>query len=761
MNPRYDYDDTDSPPYSPSPSEMERPNVLPDTLLDLREACAVLVTMTNPPDPDDEPDHSEYLRKLEAERKIRHAQKRTAEAKSMKADLRQVKLEEAKPRLIEATSKKEPPRRYSTRRPRKDSEDPSTKPQQTHYVPKDPNGRHESTEIHPQPAQVTYNITGEPVLPPVHAPIVERIREQQQKLRRQQEAADARRKQELARRKAAEDQALGHIRSSMHLRPKTSAAACVDYEGDPVNFSSNSTSRSNSDYAAVRGRPTSTGLTSLQAQSPNMADLKDRRPSEQPSSSNSMNEVQEVARLRADEYCAQRASRPASRQSKLSRMTSRSDLSSIRPSSRAGSFASSIADNINSYFARHRHNNTAAGSVRSGRSSSLGFRSSSRSSSMSRRSSFSNSGWWRNGGLRRRGSWASFRSGGAEARERNRLRKDGGPNLNRPLPALPGLDQYKEKTTHIGQMVKKKKVKKSKIGEPQPFMPADVPYVATLPPYLRSDSNLGQYEIRHVNDPCNDGASSAPLPNTDGTEEEFRFPRFDPLPSTERRSTAPEPRPQPTPASTAQNNPAKSEKADKGKDKLGKMKRGSSLNPIKPRRTSVTVDTSENPNHKAKLPPPMIRGPSYSKELASGVYPRRMEVNDGGQIHVPPVPAIAKASGPGRVKSPDRTHTNADDTGTTATTPPFGPNDPWRLDPILTPQPLSVEKKGSSNAYVGDSDDFTALPQLKSPEKKEKEKEKEKKGRKKSKGKNLSFGVFGMGMGGGGRERQGRVVCAN
>ncbi|KAG8525702.1 uncharacterized protein KY384_000462 [Bacidia gigantensis] len=635
-DPRHDYD-LESPPYSPTTSEMERPKLPPHLLHDLKESCTILVTLTNPPDPDDEPDH-EMIRRIEAERKARHAHKRAVEAQAMKADLRQVKLEEVKPKLVQTNSKKEQPRRYSTRRPRQDSKDAATNAAPQHYVPKDPMGRHKSSDAQPISPEPSHAIVSEPVLPPVHAPIVERIREQQQKLARRQAEETKRRQQreeEFSRRKKAENHVLGHIRSSMHMRPKTSAAATIDYEGDPMTFSSNSTSRSNSDYANLH-QATSTGLTSLQAQSPSLNDgrssANDRRPSDNNSVSDSMKEIHKLARQRADEYTAnkERYSRPASRQSKLSRMTSASDLGSKRPSSRAGSLASSIASGIHHYI-RPRASNPGSeqGSIRSGRSSSLGFSSRSRSSSMSRRSSFSNGGWWRNGGLRRRGSWASFRSGGGEAKERNKLRKDGGPNLNRPLPALPGLDQYKETKTHIGQLVKKKKIKKSKIGEPQPYMPADAPYICTAPPYCRSNSDLGYYTV------------SAPLLDAEGKEMEF--PRYDKNEQPERRSTHPE--------ATVLT------KAEGGKD--SKLRR-SSLNPIKPRRGSITADKSENDEQQRKLPPPMIRGPSYKKELANGVYPRRMEVNDGGSSHVvfydqstnQTVTTLPQATGDGKADAP-------------------------------------------------------------------------------------------------------------
>ncbi|KAL9128535.1 MAG: hypothetical protein Q9217_002800 [Psora testacea] len=582
--PEADYD-TDSPPYSPTLSEMERRSLDPQLTQTLRQACAVLVAMTNPPDPDDEAlDQLVALKKFEAERKAQYVpQVRTADAKSMNANPRTIKKEKVVPE-IEEQPKKEQPRRYSTRRPRQDSNEPFGKDKPPHYVPKDSMGRSRALETHHNPSDQSHPTITEPLLPPVHAPIVERTLQHQH----------------------VDFQALGHIRSSMHLRPKTSAAACIDYEGGPTTNSSNSTSCSNSDYAAIHAHRTSTGLTSLQALTPTRdggrTSRKGRRPSEGASYSSSMEEeMQELARRRADEYVAKHGQRPPSRTSKLSRVSSHSDLGKGRSGSRAGSLASSIADGISNYI-RPRGSSNSMDGMRSGASSSLGFsRSQSRSSSRSRESSFSSAGgWWRNGGLRRRGSWASFRSGGTngEGKERNRLRKNGQPNLNRPLPALPGLDQYKETKTHIGQLVKsnaKRKVKKNKIGIPQPLLPPDTPYTATLPQHSPSNLNLSYH------------AASAPLPDEDGVEKEFpRLPNKQREP-VERRSTHPE-------------TVAKTEKAH------GRLRR-SSLNPVKPRRDSANANTSAS--QLKKMPPPIIRGPSYKRELEVGVYPRRMEVNDG------------------------------------------------------------------------------------------------------------------------------------
>ncbi|KAI4186069.1 MAG: hypothetical protein L6R41_003726 [Letrouitia leprolyta] len=80
-------------------------------------------------------------------------------------------------------------------------------------------------------------------------------------------------------------------------------------------------------------------------------------------------------------------------------------------------------------------------------------RSHSRSGSI--RSNKSNT-WQRVKGLRRKNSWSSFRSAKPEPEPTSSTAPDGALNLNRALPALPGLDQYKEKKpkpAHIAQLM--------------------------------------------------------------------------------------------------------------------------------------------------------------------------------------------------------------------------------------------------------------------------------------------------------------------
>ena len=147
---------------------------------------------------------------------------------------------------------------------------------------------------------------------------------------------------------------------------------------------------------------------------------------------------------------------PPSRQSFRERSRSRS---------RAGSIAENIRDNIRDYI---RPRPTADNSRVQSRSASRAesrygsrpeSRSESRSSSRppSRGSTHSmGRSWLKNAatGLRRKGSWSSFRSNRPDEEETERPRgRDKGPDLNRSLPPLPGLDQYKEPKLHIAQLM--------------------------------------------------------------------------------------------------------------------------------------------------------------------------------------------------------------------------------------------------------------------------------------------------------------------
>lgn len=680
-----EYDIDTSPPYSPTPSEMERPSIHPQLIFDLRQVCAVIVNETNPPDPDEEPDHREMLRKFEEERQAKcaaqAAQARAAEANSLKVEAKQQKgmtrseqrakekaqkeyarqveaearraiAREAEPErrkvierqaelrmgncggIVKEQPQKQQPRRYSTRRPPEDVPSSGPKPEPPVYIPKhaasfeSPMSRRKAPETHNpameplepthtkistkakgkqkevdhsyqwQPSE-TRSITRLELLPPVHATIVNT----------------------RPRQREAEEPVLDHIRASLHERPKTSAAATVDYDG-PSGGSSKSTTRSNTEYDN-RGRPTSTAVTSAVITPGDdkrtsyyrqlSLDAFQRRPSDDSyrsgdssAQARAWQEQKEALRRAEEKYNSSgRAARPGSKASKRSRRWG-SDGDSVydRPMSRAGSISESIRSGI-SHYMRPR---ASQDNMRSGRSSASGFsRSESRSSSMSRRNS---TGWWRGGALRRKGSWSSFRSTRPDQDEPSKLRKNGEPNLNRPLPALPGLDQYKETKTHIGQLMKagargrkKEKGKRPDAAhDPQQDPQQSNRHVkkeSISNPILRNESmdrTLHRYrESKIMQEPARQPSNSQTRRDSSTHPAETAALRKDSSNSLPRRSHSRH--------SARYSIPLKSPKIRRGSE-------------------------STAGSHSNK-PPPMIRGPSYQKEVEMGVYPRPMDVNKG------------------------------------------------------------------------------------------------------------------------------------
>ena len=255
-------------------------------------------------------------------------------------------------------------------------------------------------------------------------------------------------------RKLAANDPLSHIRANLDTRPKTSAAACIDYNG-PSAGTSSSTSRTATTYDPVRP---STGITS-QAMTPANEKRTSQRTSDPVPQDNSAASAvnatakawmaQELARRRATQDSripSIQPSRGTSIRSKQPSSTSEFE----RPPSRADSIRSGIKGYI-----RPR---ASSESVRSGRSENY-----SRPLSRDRDSSKpTHHSWWRgaSAGLRRKGSWSSFRSARTDEEDLNDPEVSAGPNrgldLNRSLPPLPGLDQYvekKEARLHISQLM--------------------------------------------------------------------------------------------------------------------------------------------------------------------------------------------------------------------------------------------------------------------------------------------------------------------
>ena len=695
-----DYDVDTSPPYSPTESEMERPLLNSSLISDLREACAIIVNETNPPDPDEEPEHGEILRrKFEEQKKAKHiAQIRATEVKA-RAEVKPSKpIPRSEPRLSEkeqkATARKaeeqarrliargaEPerrkvaaqqaeirmgksavlrkedsqrdpsgkmqPRRYSARRATEEVPLFGFKPEAQTYVPKQGHlpanfdllaGKRRSSDtyspkmepIEPTHTKVsskalgkrkevdflspgspsqTRSATAIEYLPPVHATIVQNSR---------------------SRPKDADHPAFRTNRDIENVRPESSSAMRLDYS-EQSGGSSKSTTRSNTEYDN-HGRPTSTAMTSAiltPGEDKRMEHM--RRPSDNSSSQGEELSPQAKAweahkvALRIAEEKYQRSGRAARNTSRASKRSRRSRLDSDteddRPLSRAGSIADSITSSINNYL-RPR---ASQDSMRSGRSSASSLsRSESRSSSMSR---CSGNGWWKGAGLRRRGSWSSFRSARPEGDQPSRLRKNGEPNLNRPLPALPGLDQYRETKTHIGQLMKagargrkKEKTPRPDASYPAPYQPqqqtAHVKKESISAPILRNSSmerTLHRYRDSQIQ-------SSASQSQIRLRDESNKSPeKLD----QQQRKDSDTSKTSLKVSKTRTSNPGSRSQSRQQQDQDSSF-------PRRARGDSNASATSRSKDSKLqKPPPPMIRGPSYHKEVEAGVYPRPMEVNKG------------------------------------------------------------------------------------------------------------------------------------
>lgn len=409
----------DSPPYSPSPSESERPILSARLEGQLRRACAVIVRETNPSGQEfnDLPDYNETLKRLNEEHE--NAQKLAAAAK--------------------ARASKPQPQALFTRHPQVDVSEPSSKPAPYLHIPQNAATSFEVTASRRQPLSPykAKEIASE------HPGRVRSGTDQNAQLDQ-------------------EDQ-LSKLRVVVDNRPKTSAAACIDYTGPSVDTSS-STSRSTTTYGGY-GRPTSTGLSSL-AVTPD--DEKPASPNnEKPSSpanvrvseqilhdgpSASLADAsakawmaQELSRRRA-EYGNERSARPKSQPS-----TQQKQSEPERPSSRAGNIASGIAGSVRDSIKDYIRPRSSTDVLRSAQSNK----------DLPRPSSYDGregkGGTWRGSGLKRKESWNSFRNSKPAQEDGTGLGQDEGPNLNRALPALPGLDQYKEKrdtAKHISQLMR-------------------------------------------------------------------------------------------------------------------------------------------------------------------------------------------------------------------------------------------------------------------------------------------------------------------
>ncbi|KAI4179155.1 MAG: hypothetical protein LQ346_007259 [Caloplaca aetnensis] len=379
---------------------MERPVLSPHLIAELRVCCAIVVNETNPPDYDDVPDHREMLKKYMQER-----------------DAYRAKAERRAP--------KEEPKSTSRPHRRPDSSADPRDPAPYRHVPQNAATNFEATTNVRKPSVKRQDLP---------------TSEQSEPTRTKASGREPEKPQER-------NDALEQIRATLETRPKTSAAACIDYS-EPSVKSSNSTSRSTTTYDEF-GRP-STGHTSLaitpgddKRTSYNAARvstqiLHDEESAELADSAAKAWMAQELARRRAEYQSTGQAARPGSR----------ATLQPHRPISRQSSIAESLFDGVRGYI-------KPKASMDSMRSESGYGLSRSQSRSGSVKSNKSNT-WQRVKGLRKKNSWSSFRSANPEVEPATSTAPNGEVNLNRALPALPGLDQYKEKKAkpaHIAQLM--------------------------------------------------------------------------------------------------------------------------------------------------------------------------------------------------------------------------------------------------------------------------------------------------------------------
>ena len=404
----------DSPPYSPSPSESERPVLSSRVYSQLRRSCAVIVQETNPSGhEDDQPDHNETLKRLYEEHK--------KPSKLPAAPLHPLKPE---------------PQSLFSRRHRAQPSDPGPIPAPYVHIPQNAATSFEATVTCRQPSK---QIPIEAVQRTETAAIRAARRESQAQLTK--------------------------IRAAVDTRPKTSAAACIDYTGPSVD-TSKSTSRSTTTYDGF-ARRTSTGLSSL-AMTP--ADEKRISPTNlrvseqilQDGPSASLADASAKAWM-AQELLRRRGECKTKRESRPIRSSiQRKPAEPEQPPSRAGTIAGSIADSVKEGIKEY---------IRPRVSSDHGPAAHKLSRPSSREGAHEGTGnWWR-GGLKRKGSWSSFRSNRGAQEDACPSDQDHGPNLNRELPALPGLDQYKEKKAmpmHISQLMRPGREDGAKQGSKRP-----------------------------------------------------------------------------------------------------------------------------------------------------------------------------------------------------------------------------------------------------------------------------------------------------
>lgn len=396
----------DSPPCSPSPSETERRELPSNILSQLRQSCAIIVQELCPQGLDDLPNHNETLRRLNDEHE---KQKKTAAARSSHVQI--------KPGIQQISSGR-------TR------------------VEIVPDSHKSSARYTPQSAAANIELIfgGRKQ---VSAPKFHQI---------SPELSDAVKEEKIPNTHHAFVDQISKIRAAhSSILDRTTAAS-----SGPSANSSAATSRSTTTYGGF-AQTVSTGLSSL-ATTPADPHRSSIRHSEQGFSNGSPKDLhdtsgkartaQEISGRRAGYAEAIKAKKSACRFS----LKQKGPEVPERPSSRAGPIAGSIADGVKNYIRPRRSNDILRPKVpatalpRRGSCDTL----------ESRKIDYS---WWRASNLMR-----NDRDGTSPVPPLQQVegatgssRQDGSLDLNRALPPLPSLSEYKEKKAgpkHIAQLMR-------------------------------------------------------------------------------------------------------------------------------------------------------------------------------------------------------------------------------------------------------------------------------------------------------------------
>lgn len=396
----------DSPPCSPSPSETERRELPSNILSQLRQSCAVIVQETCPQDLDDLPNHNETLRRLNDEHE---KQKKTAAARSSHIQI--------KPEI----------QQISSGRPRVEIV-PDSHKSSARYTPQNAaanielifGGRKQvsAPKFHEISPELSDSVKQEK-MPNTHHAFVDQI----SKIRAAERAAH-----------------------SINLDRTTAASS------GPSANSSAATSRSTTTYGGI-AQTISTGLSSLATTpaDPHRSSIRHSEQSLPNGSPKDLHDASGKART-SQEISGRRAGYAEAIKAKAANRFSLKQKGPERPSSRAGAIAGSIADGVKDYIRPRRSNDilrpkvSAAALPRRGSCDTL----------ESRKIDYS---WWRASNLMR-----NDRDGASPVPSLQQVegatsssRQEGSLDLNRALPPLPSLSEYKEKKAgpkHIAQLMR-------------------------------------------------------------------------------------------------------------------------------------------------------------------------------------------------------------------------------------------------------------------------------------------------------------------